>query len=173
MTTPPPLHELYELRERIIPLEYAVFEQIPATIDAMNHGVTRLYAETVANGEAIAGLRVDMAALQLSLHRDEIDLKAAMDLQADNLRKELGVATVGFRADVTGLREMVSMRLQKVDGQFKAVHAVMDQRFGAVDQRFDAVDQRFENVETQLRELRAGMDAKLDTILSELRRPAE
>jgi len=168
------------------PLEYAVFEQFPATIDAMNHGVTRLYAETVANGEAIAGLRVDMAALQTSLHRDVTDLKAAMDLQGDNLRKELGVATVGFRADVTGLREMVGMRLQKVDGQFKAVQADMDQRFdtvdqrfdtvdlrfAAVDQRFDTVDQRFENVETQLRDLRADMDAKLDTILSELRRPA-
>jgi len=168
------------------PLEYAVFEQFPATIDAMNHGVTRLYAETVANGEAIAGLRVDMAALQTSLHRDVTDLKAAMDLQGDNLRKELGVATVGFRADVTGLREMVGMRLQKVDGQFKAVQADMDQRFDTVDQRFDTVDQRFdtvdqrfdtvdqrfENVETQLRDLRADMDAKLDTILSELRRPA-
>jgi hypothetical protein len=135
----------------------------------MNHGVTRLYAETVANGEAIAGLRVDMAALQTSLHRDVSDLKAAMDLQGDNLRKELGVATAGFRADVTGLREMVSMRLQKVDGQFKAVHADMDHRFDGVDHRFDGVDQRLENVETQLRELRAGMD----TILSELRRPAE
>ena len=64
-----------------------------------------------------------------------------MDLQDDNLRKELGVATAGFRADVTGTREMVSMRLQKVDGQFKAVHADMDQRF-------DGVDQRLENVET-------------------------
>ena len=156
MTTPP------SLDERFTPLEYAVFEQIPATIDAMNHGVTRLYAETVANGEAIAGLRVDMAALQTSLHRDVTDLKAAMYLQGDNLRKELGVATVGFRADVTGLSEMFSMRLQKVDGQFKAVHAEMGQRFAAVDQRF-------ENVETQLRDLRSDMDAKLDTILGELR----
>ncbi|HTR94821.1 MAG TPA: hypothetical protein VMI73_24080 [Trebonia sp.] len=169
MTTPSSLQAVHE---RMTPLEYAVFEQFPATIDAMNHGVTRLYAETVANGEAIAGLRVDMAALQTSLHRDVTDLKAAMDLQGDNLRKELGVATVGFRADVTGLREMVGMRLQKVDGQFKAVQADMDQRFDTVDQRFDTVDQRFENVETQLRDLRADMDAKLDTILSELRRPA-
>ena len=170
MTTP------QALAERMTPLEYAVFEQFPATMEAMNHGVTRLYAETVANGEAIAGLRVDMAALQTSLHRDVTDLKAAMDLQGDNLRKELGVASAGFRADVTGLREMLSMRLQKVDGQFRAVHADMDQRFDAVDQRFDAVDQRFEamdrrfgNVETQLRDLRADMDAKLDTILGELR----
>ena len=160
MTTP------HAFAERLTPLEYAVFEQFPATIDAMNHGVTRLYAETVANGEAIAGLRVDMAALQTSLHRDVSDLKAAMDLQDDNLRKELGVATAGFRADVTGLREMVSMRLQKVDGQFKAVHADMDQRF-------DGVDQQLENVETQLRDLRVDMDAKLETILGELRRPAE
>jgi hypothetical protein len=59
--------------------------------------------------------------------------------------------------------------LNGVDQRFEAV----DRRFDAVDRRFDAVDQRFESVDTQLRDLRADMDEKLDTILSELRRPAE
>src|SRR5580658_6150119 len=115
------------LEERLTTLEYAVFEQFPATMAAMTHGSTLLYAETLNNGEAIAGLRVD---------------KAAIDLKGDSLHKELGVATAGFRADVTGLRETVSMRFQKVDGQFNAVHAEMNHRFDAVDQRFATVDQR-------------------------------
>jgi hypothetical protein len=55
MTTPP------SLDERVTTLEYAVFEQIPATLAAMNQGMTRIYAETVANGEAIAGHRVNSA----------------------------------------------------------------------------------------------------------------
>ena len=156
MTTP------LGLAERVTTLEYAVFEQIPATMAAMSHGATLLYAQTVANGEAIAGLKVDMAALQ-----------AAISLQGDNLRKELGVATGGLRVDVTRLRESMDMRFQKVDGQFNGLRADTDQRFHAVDQRFDAVDQRFEGIDTQLRELRADMDAKLDTILSELRKPTD
>jgi hypothetical protein len=173
MTIPQPLEE------RVTTLEYAVFHQFPATMAAMTHGTNLIYAETVANGEAIAGLRVDFAALQMSLHRDVCNLKAALDLQGDSLRKELGVATAGFRADVTGVREMMGMRFQKVDGQFNAVHAEMNHRFAAVDQqfdgidqRFDGVDQRFDGLDAQLRDLRADMDAKLDTILGELRRPA-
>jgi hypothetical protein len=180
MTTPLPPEE------RVTTLEYAVFHQFPATMAAMTHGTNLVYAETVANGEAIAGLRVDFAALQVSLHRDVCNLKAALDLQGDSLRKELGVATAGFRADVTGVREMMDLRFQKVDGQSKAVHAEMnhrftavdqrfdgvDQRFDGVDQRFDGVDQRFDGLDAQLRGLRADLDAKLDTILSELRRPA-
>ena len=116
------------LEERMTPLEFAVFEQFPATVAAMTHGTTLIYAETVANGEAIAGLRVDMTALQTSFHRevsevrgDVAGLKAAIDLQGDSLRKELAVATAGFRADVTGLRETTSMRFQKVDGQFNGL----------------------------------------------------
>jgi len=65
------------LEERVTALEYAVFHQFPATMAAMRHGTTHLYAETVANGEAIAGLRVDMAALEASL-------KAAIHLQGDS-----------------------------------------------------------------------------------------
>ncbi len=161
------------LEERVTTLEYAVFHQIPATMAAMTHGATHHYAETVANGEAIAGLHVNLAALEASLHGHMANLKAAIDLQGDSLRKELGVATAGFRADVTGLRETMSMRFQKVDGQFNAVHAEMNHRFEAVDQRFDAVDQRFEGIDTRLRDLRSDMDAKLDEILVELRKPTD
>ena len=154
MTTP------LGLAERVTTLEYAVFEQIPATMAAMTHGATLHHAETVANGEAIAGLKVDMAALQASLHQEVDGLKAAIDRQGDRLRKELGVATASFGADVTRIRETMDMRFQKAEGQFNGLRADMDQRFEAVDQRFDGVDQRLDT-----------LDAKLDTILSELRRP--
>jgi tetrahydromethanopterin S-methyltransferase subunit G len=182
-------------------LEYMATEQIPATIAAMNHGSTLIYELTVANGEAIAGLRVDMASLETVLRNVISDLRHAMAAQGDTLRKQIGVATAGFRADVTGLRETTGMRFQKVDARFNGFHAEMSQRFGAVDQRFDAVDQRFdavdqrfgavdqrfdavdqrfdavdqrfESVDAQLRDLRVEMNAKFDTILTELRRPAD
>ena|ERR1700722_3040680 len=94
------------LEERVTALEYAVFGPFPAPMAVMTHGATHLHTQTVANGAAIACLRVDIAALKAGLRRHE------------------------------------------------------------------AVDQRFEGLSTQLRDLRADMDAKLERILSELRRPA-
>jgi hypothetical protein len=177
MTTP------LGLAERVTTLEYAVFEQIPATMAAMTHGATLHHAETVANGAAIAGLKVDMAALQASLHQEVSRLKAAIDLQGDRLHKELGAVTAGFRADITRVRETMDMRFQKVDGQFNALRVDMDQRFDGVDQRFQAVDQRFEAVDRRfdgvdqrfdgVDQRLETLDAKLDTILSELRRPTD
>jgi tetrahydromethanopterin S-methyltransferase subunit G len=188
MTTP------LGLAERVTALEYAVFEQIPATMAAMTHGATLIYQETVTNGQAIAGLRVDMGSLEATLHKEVADLKLAINLQGDRLHKELGAATSGFRADVTGLRELMDTRFQKVDGQFNAIRVDMDQRFDAVDQRFetvdqrfdavdqrfetvdqrfDAVDQRFETVDQRFDAVDQRLDtldAKLDTILSELRK---
>jgi hypothetical protein len=142
------------LAERVTALEYAVFGEFPATMAAMSHGATHLYAETVANGEAIAGLRFDMAAFRKSVHRDVSGLRADMDQRFE---------AVDQRFDA------VDQRFDAVDERFEAV----DRRFDAVDQRFDAVDARFEGLDTQLRDLRVGMDAKLDTILSELRKPAD
>jgi tetrahydromethanopterin S-methyltransferase subunit G len=168
MTTP------LELAERVTTLEYAVFEQFPATMAAMTHGATLIYEETVNNGQAIAGLRVDMGSLEATLHKEVADLKVAINLRGDRLHKELGGATSGFRADVTGLRELMDARFQKVDGQFNAIRADMAQRFNAVDQRFEAVDQRFDAVDQRFDRVDQRLDtfdAKLDTILSELRKP--
>jgi hypothetical protein len=114
----------------------------------MDRAAAQTSAETAANGEAIARLRVDMAALQ-----------AAINLQRDRLRTELYLGTAYFHRDMTGFREAVSMRLPKADGQFNGLRADMDQRFEALD--------------TQLRDLRSDMDAKLDTILGELRKPID
>jgi cell division septum initiation protein DivIVA len=111
---------------------------------------------------AIAGLRLDMAAMQTHIHGDMFNLKAAIDLQGDSLRKEIGVQAASLRADMTAFREAVSQRFERFGTQLRGLQADTDQRFDAVDQRFEAVDQRFDS-----------LDAKLDTILSELRRPAE
>jgi hypothetical protein len=135
----------------------------------MTHGATHIYERTVANGEALAGLRVDIGSLEATLHKEVSDLKVAVNLQGDRLRQELGDATPGFRADVTGLRELMDARFQKVDGQFNAIRADTAQRFNAVDQRFEAVDRRFDGVDQRLDTL----DAKLDTLLSELRKPTD
>ena len=90
MTTP------LGLAERVTTLEYAVFEQFPATMAAMTHGATHIYERTVANGEALAGVRVDIGSLEATLHKEVADLKVAINLQGDRLRQELGDATSGF-----------------------------------------------------------------------------
>jgi hypothetical protein len=170
------------LEERVITLEDFCFERLPHTMAAMNLGITKMYAETVANGEAIAGVRVDMAALQTSVHRDVFTLKAALDLQGDSLRKEIGVTAASLRSDMTSFRETVSQRFERVEAQLRGLRGDMtdrfasvdgkltsvDQRFDAVDQRFDAVNQRFDAVNQRF----DAMDAKLETIISELRRPS-
>jgi hypothetical protein len=147
MTTPP------SLDERVTALEDAVFGIIPLR-EPSNRATAEIHAEIAANGEAIAGLRIAMAAVQTGIVGELCALKATLNLRCDCLRKELGVATAGFRADVTGLRETTGMRFQKVDGQFKGLHAEINQRFDAIDRRFDAID------------------AKLDAILTELLSPA-
>ena len=184
------------LEERVITLENFRSEQLPHTMAAMNLAITKMYAEMVANGEAIAGVRVDMAALQTSAHRDMFTLKAALDLQGDSLRKEIGVTAASLRSDMTSFREAVSHRFERVDAQLRGLRGDMndrfasadgkltsmdqrfdavDQRFKAVDQRFDAVDQRFDAVDQRFEAVDQrfdAMDAKLDTIISELRRPS-
>src|ERR1700691_2446727 len=144
---------LTALEARTTALEYAGFEQFPHTMEAMTVASTQIYAQTVANGEAIAGLRVDMAALQTSLHHDVSDLKAALDLQGDSLRKELGVATAGFRGEVTGFREAVSLRFQKVDGQFSGVRgdmANLQEDVTALKSEVAAVNVRLDGLDTRL-----------------------
>ena len=170
---------LAALGARTTTLEYAVFEQFPHTVEAMTHPLTQANALAVENGEAIAGLRIDMAALQVSIHREMTDFKATLDLQGDSLRNALAVATAEYRTSLTGVREAMSLRFQKVDGQFNGVNddianlqadvtglkqdvgtlkgdvtafkGEVSQRFGTVDQRFDA------------------LDAKIDTLIAEIR----
>lgn len=174
---------LTALEARTTALEYAVFEQFPHTMEAMRHASTQTYAIAVENGEAIAGLRVDMAALQTSLHRDVTDLKAALDLQGDTLRKELGVATAEFRAGMTGVRDAMSLRFQKVDGQFNGVHgdianlqqdvttlkedvAAINVRLDGLDTRLDGLDVRLDGLDTKV----DGISGKIDEMMREMRK---
>jgi hypothetical protein len=91
-------------------------------------------------------------------------LEYAVFGQGDRLRMELLKAR--FHAEMSRIRDAMSMWPQTADGQFSHLSADTNQRFAAVDQRFDGLD-------TQLRELWADMDAKLDTILGELRKPSD
>ena len=185
---------LTALEERVLTLEDFCFEQLPHTLGAMNLGMTKIYAETVANGEAIAGLHVDMASLEATVRGDIAVLKHATAMQGGSLRKEIGVTAASLRADMTSFREAVSQRFERVDAQLRGLRGDMnasfgrvderlssvdqrfdtvdqrfdtvDQRFTGVDQRFDTVDQRFDNVDQRF----DAMDGKLDTLIAEIRR---
>jgi hypothetical protein len=153
------------LEERTTALEYAVFEQFPPTMEAMMQASTQIYAVTVENKEAMAGLRVDMARLQTSVHHDMTALhagvhgdvtalKLALDLQGDRMRENLAVATAEFRVGMTGVRETMSLRFQKVDGHFKGVH-------GDIANLQEDV--------TGLKQDVAGLNDKLDLLIAEIR----
>jgi uncharacterized phage infection (PIP) family protein YhgE len=114
--TNPTMHEA-----RFTALEYAVFEQFPHTLEAMLHPLNRANGIATENVEAIAGLRVDMAALQTSVRGDVANLKAALDLHNDSLHNQLAEATAEYRASVTGLRQEMSLRFQKADGRFEGI----------------------------------------------------
>ena len=109
------------LEERVTKLEYYVFEQLPPRMAAMNLGATQIYALTEANGEAIAGLRVDIAAMRAGIHADMFALKAAHDLQMDSLRKEIGVTRASLLSTMTTFREAVDQRFEDVGEQIQGV----------------------------------------------------
>jgi chromosome segregation ATPase len=178
---------------RITALEYAVFEQFPHTLEAMLHPLSRANALATENVEAIAGLRVDMAALQTSVHGDVANLKAALDRQNDSLRIQLAEATREYRTSVTGVREEMSIRFQKVDGQFNGIHDEIASLKGEVTTLKDDVSTLKGDVSTlkgdvstlkgdlaafkgEVKEQFAGvndkfadLDVKLDTLIDEIR----
>jgi len=57
----------------------------------MNLAGTQIYALTEANGEAIAGLRVDMAVMQSGIHADMFALKkvSGLDVKLDAVIAEI------------------------------------------------------------------------------------
>jgi hypothetical protein len=102
-----------------------------------------------------------MAHLQTSVHHDITALKLALDLQGDRMRENLAVATAEFRVGMTGVRETMSLRFQKVDGQFKGVH-------GDIANLQEDVAGLKQGV-TGLKQDLAGLNDKLDVLIAEIR----
>jgi chromosome segregation ATPase len=140
---------LTDPEERISALEDAVFNDLYPRVDAMNWGIGQVYQETQANREEIAGLRVDIAALETSVHADLAALKANVTMQVNGLRREIATTRSALRSEMT-------MFKSAVDRRFDA----MDRRFDAMDNRFDAMDSRFGELAGKLdefmREMRGG-----------------
>src|SRR5487761_436875 len=170
---------LTALDARTTAIEYAVFEQFPHTMEAMRHPLTQTHAVGVENAQAIAGLRVDMAALQTSLHRDVTDLKAALDLQGDSLRNELVAATAEFRTSLTGVREEMSLRFQKVDGQFNGVNCdianlqsdvtTLKENVTTLKENGTTLKENVTTLKENVNRRFDTVDAKLETLVEEIR----
>lgn len=169
MTNPP------ALEERVTKLEYYVFEQLPPRLAAMNMAATQIYALTEANGQAIAGLRVDMAVMQSGVHADMFALKAAIDLQGDSLRKEIGVTAASLRSDMTAFREAVSQRFEDSDTQLRGarsdIGAVKEEvdflrhDVGFLKDQFTGLKDQFTGLDDKV----TGLDVKLDAVIAEIR----
>jgi hypothetical protein len=143
-----------DLDERVSVLEDNVFADLYPKVDAMNWGIGQVYQETQSNREEIAGLRVDVAALDATIHTEMTALKTAVILQVNEMRREILTTRSAMRTEMTAFKSAVERRFEVVDRRFDTV----DKRFDALDKRFDAVDKRFD-----------GLDAKLDEFLSQAR----
>jgi hypothetical protein len=143
-----------DLDERVSALEDTVFADLCPRVDAMNWGIGQVYQETQANREEIAGLRVDIAALDSTFHTDITALKTAVIMQVNEMRREILTTRSALRTEMTAFRSSVERRFDAVDRRFETV----DKRFDSVDERFEAVDKRFDRLE-----------AKLDECLSQMR----
>jgi hypothetical protein len=159
----------------------------------MNLAATQIYAKTVANGEAIAGIRVDMAAMQAAMHADVVALRAALLMQGDSLREQIGVTAAAIRSDMTAFREATDQRFERADmnvriqltelrgeltdlvhsevtglrGEMNDRFAAVDARFTGVDKRFNSVDERFDAVEDRFNEVDErfdGVDRRFDAL---------
>jgi hypothetical protein len=184
------------LEARVTKLEYYVFEQLPPRLAAMNLAATQIYALTEANGQAIAGLRVDMAVMQSGVHADMFALKAALDLQGDSLRKEIGVTAASLRSDMTAFREAVSQRFEDSDTQLRGarsdIGAVkeevdflrddvgflkeqftgLDSKVTGLDAKVTGLDAKVTGLDSKVTGLDAklsGLDVKLDAVIAEIR----
>jgi hypothetical protein len=136
-----------DLDERVSVLEDTVFAELYPKVDAMNWGIGQVYQETQSNREEIAGLRVDVAALDATIRTEITALKTAVILQVNEMRREILTTRSAMRTEMTAFKSAVERRFE-----------VVDRRFNAMDKRFDSVDKRFD-----------GLDAKLDEFLGQVR----
>ena len=84
------------------------------------------------------------------------------ELQAE-VQAELMAEAFGFYADNIVTKEYLDATLRAA---FAEQDAKFEKRFAAIDQRFASIDQRFIDIEHQLGDLRTGLKAELETMLT-------
>jgi hypothetical protein len=144
---------LIELDSRVTRLEELVKHDLSVRVDVMSWAIGQTYKNTEVTRLDVAGLRVDLAHLETSVHGDITKLSTALDLRTSELRHDLGDAEVSIRHDMGTFRNSVMQRFEAVDQRFGAV----DQRFDGIDQRFDGIDQRLDNMDKRFDELLAAI----------------
>lgn len=79
------------------------------------------------------------------------------------VQAELMAEAFGFYADNIVTKEYLDATLRAA---FVEQDAQFEKRFAAIDQRFASIDQRFIDIEHQLGDLRTGLKAELETMLT-------
>jgi hypothetical protein len=79
------------------------------------------------------------------------------------VQAELMAEAFGFYADNIVTKEYLDATLRAA---FAEQDAKFEKRFAAIDQRFASIDQRFIDIEHQLGDLRTGLKAELETMLT-------
>ena len=79
------------------------------------------------------------------------------------VQAELMAEAFGFYADNIVTKEYLDATLRAA---FAEQDAKFEKRFATIDQRFASIDQRFIDIEHQLGDLRTGLKAELETMLT-------
>ncbi len=120
----------------------------------MNWGIGQVYQETQANREEIAGLRVDVAALDSSIHADMTALKTAVIMHVNEIRREIGTTRSALRNELTAFKDATGRRFDAVD-----------RRLGSLETGLHAVKEDVAGVKQSV----ASLDVKLDECLNLMR----
>jgi hypothetical protein len=125
-----------DLDERVSVLEDVVFNDLYPKVDVMNWGIGQVFQETQANRDEIAGLRVDVAALETSVRADITALKTGVTMQVNGLRREISTTRAALRAEMSAFKSSVDRRFDAVErlvtGRLDRIDAKLDECLGQV-----------------------------------------
>jgi hypothetical protein len=167
---------ILELDSRVTRLEELIRNDLSVRVGAMNWAIGQAYKNTEVTRLDVAGLRVDLAHLQTSVHGDITKLTTSLNLRTSELRHDLSDAEVSIRHDMRTFRDSVMQRFEAVDERFGGIERQLgdlakwalgvDERFGDVDKRFDGIDARLDTMDRRF----DGVDARLGELLAAVQR---
>jgi uncharacterized protein (DUF3084 family) len=105
--------------------------------------------------ESQAEVQAELMAEAFGFYADNIVTKEYLDIA---LRAAFAEQDAKFEKRFAA----IDQRFIDIDQRFAAI----DQRFAAIDQRFAAIDQHFRAIDQQFADLRTGLKAELETMIS-------
>jgi hypothetical protein len=131
--------QTFELDDRVSTLEQYVRNDLSVRVDAMNSALGQTYTNTQVTLQDLAGIKVDLADLEVSTHKDVVALKTAFDLRMMELHRDLRSAESSIRHDTRKLSDDVNRRFNAVDDKFTALDERFNERMDGLEEKVDMI----------------------------------